>query len=354
MTPDALLATDPVFQLNVFLWALEDLPNTVAINPVLRKAGYKLSSIGRRLLVPGDEKTLTALRKILKSTDLSPCHPDLYLHNAEHSTMIVLELKSHGFSINSSNTRQATKLIISAHNMEESFAETCPKPGHVVYGTVENDASNLAATLHSLEKTITSTGVHAAPTAVIGISVDTHTVKLSSPKPHDLPQPAERALETPATILRSQRDNDVRPLYFIPWIPGIEKTQNPELQKDGYRELTARVIIEALVDVGQAILPTTLEIRGENLLRRATFGVFDQWLDVDRKQFIAAAVKVINARLRSLDYVRSKGRHVLTIELSDTTTQNNVLKLLEQSKPEDVESNIQGVIATVEQATLFD
>lgn len=354
MTPDALLATDPVFQLNVFLWALEDLPDTVAINPVLHKAGYQLSSIGRRLLVPGDEKTLIALRQFFGSTDRSPCHPDLYLHNAEHPTMIVLELKSHGFSINSSNIRQATKLIISANNMEESFAETRPKPGHVVYGTVESDASNLAATLHSLEQKITSTGVPAAPTAVMGISVDTHTVKLSSPKPHDLPQPAEKALETPATILRSQPDNDIRPLYFIPWIPGIEKTQNPELQKDGYRELTARVIVEALVVVGQAILPTTLEIRGEDLLRRATFGVFDQWLDVDRNQFIAAAIKVVNSRLQSLDCVHSKGRHILTIKLADTTTQNNVLKLLEQSKPEDTESNIQGMIATVNQATLFD
>lgn len=172
MTANTVLASDPVFQLNVFLWALEDLPGTGSINPVLRKAGYQLSSIGRRLLVPGDEKTLTALHKVSGSKDQSPCHPDLYLHNSEHPAMIVLELKSHGFSADSSNVKQATKLIMSAHDLAESFAESEPKPGHVVYGTIENDASNLAETLHGLEKTIASSGVPAAPTAVIGISVD--------------------------------------------------------------------------------------------------------------------------------------------------------------------------------------
>lgn len=176
-------------------------------------------------------------------------------------------------------------------------------------------------------------------------------MKLSSPKPHDLPQPAGRVLETSATILQSQEDNDIQPLYFIPWIPGIEGTQDPELQKDGYRELTARIIVETLVAVGQAVLPTTLEIRGKDLLRRATFGIFDQWLDVDRKQFIAAAVKVVENSLQSLDHVQSKGRNTLTIELADTIAQGNVLKLLEQTKPEDAESNLQ---ATVTQATLFD
>ena len=44
MTSDATLLSDQVFQLNTFLWALEDLPEGGATEPVLRNADYYLSS----------------------------------------------------------------------------------------------------------------------------------------------------------------------------------------------------------------------------------------------------------------------------------------------------------------------
>lgn len=39
MTSDAVLVSDPVFQLNVLLWALEDLPDITAAQVGLRRAG---------------------------------------------------------------------------------------------------------------------------------------------------------------------------------------------------------------------------------------------------------------------------------------------------------------------------
>jgi len=69
MTSDAVLVTDPVFQLNVLLWALEDLPEVIAVRPVLCMAGYELESLGRGLLVAADEPTVSALRDIAGSTE---------------------------------------------------------------------------------------------------------------------------------------------------------------------------------------------------------------------------------------------------------------------------------------------
>lgn len=73
MTDDTVLLTDPVFQLNTFLWALEDLPEARAeIHPVLRTAGYYLVSIGQRVIIPVDEDVLEALKETTGSRDRQP------------------------------------------------------------------------------------------------------------------------------------------------------------------------------------------------------------------------------------------------------------------------------------------
>ena len=46
------LLSDPVFQLNTMLWALEELPDAGPIHPVLRNAGYYINAIGRRVVAP--------------------------------------------------------------------------------------------------------------------------------------------------------------------------------------------------------------------------------------------------------------------------------------------------------------
>ncbi len=353
MTSDAVLAADPVFQLNVVLWALEDLPEMTAVQPVLRRAGYRVESLGRSLLLPADERTASALCTITGSADRSPCRPDLFLENQDDPATLVVELKSRGFSEDSSNVRQAVKLIVGSQNLAESYAETQPRPGHVVYGTVESDAVRLAETLQGLSESIASNGVPAAPTAVVGISVDDGGARLSTPALSDLPEPARRALQTTATVLHRHGEDDIRPLYVIPWIPGIAHTQNPELQADGYRELTARIIVEAMAVVGQAVVPTpTLKITGTALLSRATFGVFDRWLDADRRKFAAAATNVLSDALESLGGFQRQSRDTISLSLSSHEEQAEVVKFLEKAKPADKMTNLEAAVN--EAPRLFD
>lgn len=352
MTSDAVLVSDPVFQLNVLLWALEDLPDTTAVRPVLRTAGYELESLGRRLLVSADEPTVSALRGIAGSADRSPCRPDLCINHQDDPVTLIVELKSHGFSQDSSNVRQAVKLIVASYDLSASYAETQPRPGHVVYGTVESDAARLAKTLRALSESVASRGVPAAPTATIGISIDDEGARLSTSNSADLPAPAQRALQTPATVLRRHGKDDIRPLYVIPWIPGIEGVQDRELQADGYRELTARIIVEALAIVGQAIVPATLDITGAMLLGRATFGVFDRWRDADQRQFAVAATSVLTTTLQNLGCFKRQSSDTVSLSLSSHEEQAEAVRLLEQARPADNRTNIEAAVN--EEPPLFD
>lgn len=352
MTSDAVLSADPVFQLNVLLWALEDLPHMDAVQPVLRRAGYRVESLGRPLLLPADEQTASALRTITGSADRSPCHPDLCVENQDHPVTLVVELKSRGFSQDSSNVRQAAKLIIASQDLAESYAETLPRPGHVVYGTVESDAARLAETLQGLRESVASHAMPAAPAATVGISIDDEGARLSTSPGSDLPAPAQRALQTPAVVLHRHGEDDIRPLYLIPWTPGIEGTQDPELQADGYRELTARILVEAMAIVGQATVPIALDITGTMLLSRATFGVFDRWLDADRRQFAAAAADVLARALQSLGGFRRQARDTVSLSLSSHDEQAEAVKLLEQARPADKVTNLEAAVN--EAPRLFD
>ncbi|WP_419944004.1 hypothetical protein [Candidatus Poriferisodalis sp.] len=344
MTADAVLATDPVFQLNVLLWALEDLPDVAVVNPVLRRAGYELESIGRSLLVPAGEPTAGVLQDIAGSPDRSPCRPDLCIFHQDDPATIVVELKSHGFSRDSSNIRQAVKLILASHDLSASYAETLPRPGHVVYGTVASDAASLAETLQDLSESVAARGLSAAPTGTVGISIDVEGAKLSASGLSELPEPAQRALDPSATVLPRTGEDDIRPLYVIPWTPGIEGTQDGELQADGYRELTARVIVEAMSIVGQANVPTSLDISGATLLRRSTFGVFGRWLDADRQQFAAAAAGVLTKTLQSVESFQKRSRDTFSLSLSSHDEQEEVIRLLESAKPVDDKTNIAATI----------
>ena len=349
---DEQLAADPVFQLNVLLWALNDLPDSGLIHPVLRQAGYSLDSIGRQLLVPANAKTLDAILLITGSRDGSPSRPDLWIDNVSHDVMLVVELKSRGFSRNSSNIRQASKLIVGAHDLADSLSEPEFRAGHVVYGTVMSDAAKLAATLRLLRENLEANQVRTAPTATIGISINRFGVSLCSPDLSELPAPAANVLQEPALVLERTGSDDLRPLYLIPWIPGIAESQHPKLQADGFRELTARVIVAALAQAGQANVSTTLKISGEKLLNVATFGVFAHWHDADRRDFVRAAIKVAGDALVGYEHLDRSRHDSISIGLPDSEAQQEVIRLLEDARPQDPSTNLEA--AVYEPPTLFD
>lgn len=352
MTDESTLLSDQVFQLNTFLWALEDLPEHSDARPVLREAGYYLVAIERNVLVPTDETTLAALATLAEITDQSPCRPDLWLRHATDAVEPLIELKAHGFSPESSNRRQALKLIASASDLAPSLGETGVRPGHVIYATGVDDANEMASTLSDLASDLISEGADAAPTAAVGLAIESGGFALSGHYPDDLPEPLGAALAENPTVIHRDGENELQPLYFIPWIPGIKDSQDAELHSAGLRELTARVLANLLAAVGQAVPPTTVILRGDTLLRDATFGISDRWRDRDRRTFSDSVVKVVERTLKSVVDLNRPSTDSREFDLPDLETKEAVIDRIENADPADPSTNLQAI--TEEQLSLFD
>jgi len=352
MISEDTLLSDQVFQLNTFLWALQDLPENNAIQPVLRRAGYYLSSIGRRVITPVDPHLVAILQQLTGSADRSPCRPDLWLKHTSDRVMPLIELKARGFSPNSSNRRQALKLIAASSNLASSLGESGERPGHILYATTSSDANGLAKTLKNLALELKAENAPVAPTGVISLSIETQGVALSSPVPSDLPEQVAIALTEPAIVLLRDGENGIQPLYFIPWIPGIEDSQDAALRSEGLRELTARLFTYTLAEIGQAQTPTTLSLDAATLLNRATFGVFDHWRDADRKQFCDAAAKLVERALKPVATVRREGGDHLEVDLPTRQIQEQAIERLERADPADPKANLEATVG--EPPTLFD
>ena len=351
MTGDNKLLSDQVFQLNTLLWALQGLPQDGPVEPVLRRAGYYLAAIGRRVLVPSDQSVLASLAKFNGTEDRSPCHPDLWIRHATDTFHPVVELKSRSFSTDSSNSKQARKLIVSAVDLAASLAAPESRKGHVIYATGASDSPKLASTLMTLASELQEEGVITAPTAVLGFAEDQEGIHLMSPVPQDLPGPAAEALATPAIVLHREDKNDLRPLYFVPWMPGIKDSQDSRLHAEGLRELTARLMIHTLAEVGQAQPPTDLVLNSSRLLRSATYGVFDRWHDTDRKLFIKRASDILLKTLKAISEVNRESNDVLTIDLPNTDVQDSIIDRLRNTDPADRASNLEA--ASNGQTALF-
>lgn len=349
---DIQLTSDPVFQLNTLLWALQDVAPASGIRPVLRQAGYYLRAIGQRVIVPVDPTVLETLRLATGSADRTPARPDLWLGSGTDGVEPVLELKAHGFSRTSSNAVQASKLIVSVADLGPSLGDSKVRPGHLIYVTPVEDANSMNETLLGLREELSAGTTSVAPTAVIGIVEMAEGIALASPAPAQLPEPARAALATPAVVLeRSDPDASLQPLYFVPWIPGIEDSQDARLHAEGLRELTARLLTQAMSVVGPAQPPSVVVLTGSALLERATFGIFAHWREADRRTFADAAARIVYRALGSITGVRiDKDR--LEVDLPSADIQAAVIDKLEKADPADPSKSL--ATAIVEPPTLWD
>ena len=72
------------------------------------------------------------------------------LKHSEDKIDPIIELKSQGFSRDSSNIRQASKLILATYDLSVSPGITSPLHGHLLYATIQKDSEGLAKTLNEL------------------------------------------------------------------------------------------------------------------------------------------------------------------------------------------------------------
>lgn len=245
------------------------------------------------------------------------------------------------------------KLLLSVFDLGDSLGEQRERRGQLVYGTVSTDTESQSTTLKYLADEVRAMGLPAAPTAVIGLSLEGEGVALSSPAPSDLPDPLAEVLGSPTIVFPKDGENDLQPLYFVPWIPEIEDSQDPKLHSDGLRELTARVLTQAIGHVGRVHIPIKLTLNGNQLLSDATFGVFKQWREQNRKLYSKKAATIVERALKKtqVEIRRYEGEH-LEIYLPTEETKNKAIKALELADPADPTKNLE--TESYEQLSLLD
>ena len=356
MIEPQILFSDPVFQLNTLLWAVLGYPTNPSINPVLKQAGYYLYAIERRLVMPKNPSIVSGLAELIGSKDSvhQPIHSDIWLKHKTNDVDIIIELKAHGFSTESVRpTRQALKMLTAASDLSPSLGEHHSRSGCVTYCTSGDDADELAATFERLQLALKGARVPAAPVGVVGFVMKPKGMALTSPDSSQLPDPLRQALDDQPIVLTKEDENDLLPLYFIPWIPGVEDSQHSELQRYGYSELSARLLVRIIREVGTVEVPDTLAISAGELLNAATGGTFKYWRHNNRNLFISKAANVGYRILKSLENVKlEQGGRVLTVDLPTSDIKKCVLDRLEKETPDDFTRNLQSDMGGAQQLPL--
>jgi len=297
--PDVL--ADPIFQLNLTLWMLQPLPGMASTRPVLREAGYTLDSISRPLPFPFAMRA--AVAAAAGSHD-APC-PDVLAAGPTQFDWLIIECKGAGFGPDSSAAKQATKLLAGAPDLTEplALAPGGARSAHLTYLTRNDHREALAGTLEELRARLAAGGLRAGKSGAFGLSREVDGVYIERSAGGSWPAPVEQMLPGPTRVIQLDADEDPRPLYFIPWDPGVD--QGPAARDECKAILFARIATEATSEVGRTELPARVLLDVGELLSRATYGVSRRWRykgDIDKvlrecKRFLADAVAPLKERL---------------------------------------------------------
>jgi hypothetical protein len=340
MTPDAqVILGDPIFQLNLVLWALQPAPADGPIRPILRDAGYLLNALSRELHPPYE---LRPRLKELVGSDSAPV-PDVLAEPPQDAPWLVIECKSSGFGTASSTTRQALKLLAVSADLRSSLGRPgrAPQRGAVVYLTRSGDRDRLLQTLRELQRRLADVGVDTGGAGAIGLASiderDRRLIVLQPSQAGDWPGSTSR-LPPEATVMFLAKDEDPRPLYLVPWDPSVQ--QAPEMRQYCRAVLFARVASEAISVMGHATVavPDRFVLKIEPLLSAATFGVSDRWRsksDLNRtirecKRFLTEAMRPLREQL-SMTQPSDPERIELTLRSQDDL--NKALDALLRANP---------------------
>lgn len=339
---------DPVFQLNVVLWSLIDFPDIegIFINPALGRAGYSVYALDRKVMLP-DKQEITG--SIIEMTGRlpDPAVPDVWLEHESDNVYPILELKSHGFGLESKKkVTQMLKIMAGSYDLTVSTGVAFVQSGHVIYVTVADDIEPMTGTLKSLESELKKFDIPSAPSAIIGLAEQGGSVTLVSPEPDQLPEPLKRMLTEPVIILKAiTKDYNVTPLYLVPWSPNI--SNNSDFEQEGLEILTERVLVYVEAEVGRNTSEEKVTIDCEEILNNATIEVFQYWQGDVRKRFIEKAKDIIIRKTEP--HSKSKSRSMVDIDLANGNRED-VLKKLARTKVKDVSRDL--LEATI--PTLFD
>jgi len=305
------LLGDSLFQVNLLLWMLQP-PNGSNIRPLLAEAGYRLRSIEETLPL---SPNLIARLKRAAIVAKDNATPDAIFTNdkAEH---LIAECKASMFgaipppSGNDSNQRQARSFLLQTPGvLQSALAGSKVSAARIVYLTRHDDGHDQSQGVLALAKELKAAKLPAVDCCVWRLVEHEGGVGMIAPKRTEKWPTKVRAVckvkrgsRAVTLIPRDENGNDIRPLYFIPWMPDSD----PQPSEYNRRAFGNRVLGAAVVRVGRTAVNEDVVLKFDDLLDDVTLSVYGKWRNREAKKNLRKSVqKLLNEHLNKTSALKN-------------------------------------------------
>jgi hypothetical protein len=234
--------------------------------------------------------------------------PDVVLANdkAEH---LLVECKASMFgpglkrSSNESNQRQARSFLLQVPEVLSSALAGAKVSGsHLAYLTRHDAAHEQSDGVRQIAKELKAANFPVVDCCLLRLIQYEGGIGIVSPKRAEKWPKGVRSACKPKSgksavtvIPRDDSGNDLRPLYFIPWMPDSE----PQPNEYNRRAFGNRLLSAAIVRVGRSVAGDDITLNFEELLNEVTVGIFGRWRNKEAKKSLRkCAQKLIYDHLK--------------------------------------------------------
>ncbi len=321
---------DHLFQLNLILWLAQPIDMNIGLRAILAESGYSVYSISPSLALP------IPIREKIREKNINAqdgCSPDIILKRKLSDLFMLIECKKQSFGATSSTSEQArTMLLLEGKVLAEALAlSSTSRVGSVVSYTTKDDQKLLIkTTCDILRSEIESAGFRSNDACCIGIKHDPENsiyivVDVDDSNRLNI---IENGI---IKVIEGQPNTDPRPLYFIPLDPSVEQNAY------GKKTLEQRLLSEILSLIGRAKIPGKVILTVEDILSKATWGMYNLWGDNNARKNLRRQVNsFLKNKMASAfpqNFIQEQAAWVLNLESSKD--KESLLSFL--LKTEDIE-----------------
>lgn len=325
------LIGDHLFQLNLVLWLTQPLPQGFTIRPIFKESGYLVHSISQPLALP------IPIREKIRGKNINVqdgCSPDVILEKSQKNSFLLVECKKQSFGTNSTTSEQArTLLLLKGRALSEALGLALDTivENKIVYLTRADQKSQLNDTCKSMITELENAGFTVCPTYCLGIKCDsTNSIYLviDSNDTNELGLLEHGEIK----VIEGQPETDPRPLYFIPLDPSVEQNEY------GIKTLEQRLLSEILSLIGRANIPSKIQFDCEELLEKATWGMYGIWGDRNARLNLKRKVKTfLSEKMVSLlPNNFQKEQDKLILSLNSSQDKETILSSFQKTKEIEV------------------
>lgn len=323
------LIRDPVFQLNLLVWAAKEQPDTAAVvTPLFSRHGYTLAYIENPFAFP------VTIQQQLKDIDDIGKRPtaDVIVTNNAKASAFYIEAKKDSFGVNSSTCKQARAHLIAAGPVFEEVYGSPSRNCRLVYALPEVCRGLMEPTLTALSTEVSGRGFKPGPFSVHGFGISADHIT------YTIDEPSRAALESTVTTIpllpiASNGETDPSPLLLI----YTDCDTNDPADRGLYRKILLNQVHAHLLSQLQRCDPANvITLRPEDVLLKTTGGAFAFLRGEPRKSMRVLVRDNIFKRIakfweeKTPDVFRLKGFE-LTIRFGDDFNKDQFLEWFEES-----------------------